>query len=391
MTFFRLLRSSSILEITLSLTLLLLLPGAGFAHASLCTPSFPLEQGKPLGWQGADAAYSIPLPDGRDVWIFGDTLFGANRVVNGQDPQMVHNSLGISTCRAGKWHLDYVIRRDVHIKALSYFSPTDPTHWYWALDGFYARGRLWVTLLCIRHPAKPAPAALDFETCGSDLAEVSHLNRDPHDWRVTVRPLVPDGIKAYPSATTVVSGKYAYLFALYESGTRPLLVTRVPIGKLSAAARSLEYLAEDGSWNPGFDPAKARHVMTRGSSELSIRYHQDRKQWFAVLVDPAGFSDKLLLRTAPDLTGPWTEGEVIAHIPEMQPGPQRDNNVFCYAGKEHPELENASELVLTYVCNTMAAPELARNFDIYHPQAIVIVPGSTATPSSLRAPQRPGW
>ena len=371
MTLFRSHRSSSGSASALRLTLLLLLSAAS-AHASLCKPSFPLEQGKPLGWQGADAAYSIPLPDGRDVWIFGDTLFGEHRVVNGQTPLMVHNSLGISTCQAGKWHLDYVIRRDASNKAVSYFSPTDSTHWYWALDGFYANGKLWVTLLCIRHPAKPAPAAFDFETCGSDLAEIDHIERDPHNWEVTVRPLVPDGVKAYPSATTVVSGQYAYLFALYESGTRPLVVTRVPLAKLTSAATSLEYLAEDGSWKPGLDPAKARQVMTHGSPELTIRYHPDRKQWLAVMVDPSGFSDKVLLRTAPDLTGPWSEGEVVSHIPEMLPGPGRDNNVFCYAGKEHPELETASELVLTYVCNTMAVPDLARNLNIYHPQVVVM-------------------
>ena len=39
-------------------------------------------------------------------------------------------------------------------------------------------------------------------------------------------------------------------------------------------------------------------------------------------------------------------------MPEMQPGPKRDTNVFCCAGKEHPELESSSDIVLTYVRNT---------------------------------------
>ena len=56
--------------------MLLLFANVRGAKASVCTPSFPLEHGKALGWQGADAAYSTPLPDGRDVWIFGDTLYG---------------------------------------------------------------------------------------------------------------------------------------------------------------------------------------------------------------------------------------------------------------------------------------------------------------------------
>lgn len=341
------------------------------AHASVCTPSFPLQSGKPLGWQGADAAYSIPLPDGRDVWIFGDTLYGPARAVQDNTPRMVHNSLGISICDAsGHWHLDYVIRHDATGDALSFFSPANPNHWYWAMDGFVANGDLWVTLLCVRHSTKPAPAAMDFETCGSDLAEVTHLNRDPLNWQVTIHPLVPDGASAYPSAAAVVYHGYAYLFALLETGTRPLLATRIPLDGLNTPGKHLQYLAADGRWKPGFDPAQAKQVMEHGSPELSIRYHPDLKQWIAIMVEPAGFSDNILLRTAPDLTGPWSEGRVIYHMPEMQTGPQRDKNVFCYAGKEHPEFETGSDLVFTYVCNTFNVPDLVSNLGIYHPQVV---------------------
>ena len=356
------------LGLLLVLVLSLLIPRAALAQR--CEPAFPLEAGQPLSWQGADAAYSIPLPDGRDVWIFGDTLYGPDRVVQGDQPRMVHNSLGVSTCAHGQWRLNYFVQHDAAGRALSYFSPDNPNQWYWALDGFYAKGELWVTLLCIRHPSKPAPAGFDFETCGSDLAQISGLKNDPLAWKVTIHPLVPDGVKAYPSATTVVHDGYAYLFAQYESGARPLLATRIALDKLNAPAANLEYLAKDGVWKRGFDPANAKEVMAHGSSELSIRYHPELKKWLALLVDPAWLSDKIILRSAPDLTGPWTEGSVLYRMPEMQPGPTHDKNVFCYAGKEHPELESGSDLLFTYVCNTMAVPELVTRHDIYHPQVI---------------------
>jgi len=345
---------------------------AAVAHGQTapCTAGFTLESGKRLGWQGADAAYSIPLPDGRDVWIFGDTLFGPERVVNGNEPRMVHNSLGISSCKGGKWHIDYIIRRDAAGKPLSFFSPTDAKRWYWALDGFYANGDLWVTLLCIQHPSTPAPTGFDFETCGSDLAQISGLDKDPQKWTVTVHPLVPNGVKAYPSATTVVHDGYAYLFAIYESGARPLVATRIALGKLKDPAANLEYLAADGTWKPGFDPTKAKPVMEKGSPELSIRYHPERRHWVAVMVDPALFSDKIVFRTAPELTGPWSESTTIYTMPEMQRGPRHDKNIFCYAGKEHSELESRSNLVFTYVCNTMSPPELVTRGDIYFPQVI---------------------
>lgn len=362
------------MRILRSVILLLLLTGSllPLCFARSCTPRFKLEQNNPLGWQGADAAYSIPLLDGRDIWIFGDTLYGKERLVNGHAPRMVHNSLGISTCDVeGNFHLQYVIRRAQN-KAESFFSPSNPDHWYWALDGFVLKGNLWITLLCIEHAKKPSPWAMDFATCGADLARVSHLDRDPQRWSVDYYPLVPDGVKAYPSATTVVDGKYVYLFALYESGTRPLLATRIPLTGLDNPKKNLEYLAADGQWKLGFDPAQAKPVMKTGSTELSIRYHSDLKKWLAVMLDPQGFSDKVILRSAPTLVGPWSQPQVIYHIPEMMPGPKRDNDTFCYAGKEHPEFEKQGDLVFTYVCNTMNVPKLATNYSIYYPQLVRI-------------------
>src|ERR1700689_1092140 len=94
---------------------------SGFAQGrdSACTPSFPLRP----PWLGDDAASSIPLPDGRDVWIFGDTLYGDQRVVTGEVPAMVHNSLGISRCENGQWNLDYAIKRDAKGNFDTFFKP----------------------------------------------------------------------------------------------------------------------------------------------------------------------------------------------------------------------------------------------------------------------------
>jgi hypothetical protein len=353
-----------------SLLMLLLCPCV-LAHAAgrSCTPQFPLQQGLARGWLGADAAYSIPLSDGRDVWIFGDTLFGQQRAVHDTTPTMVRNSIGISTCIDGHWKLDYVIRKDAEGRAADFFKAQHPNTWYWALDGFVSGKDLWVTLLCVRDtPAQSQ--AMAFESCGTDVARIVSPGPDPQHWKIDYFPLVPDGAHAYPSATAVVDGGYAYIFALMESGIRPLLATRIPLDGLSDPAGNLEYLANDGEWRKGFDPGKAMPVMQKGSPELSIRYHPDRKQWIAVMFEPDAFSSKIRLRTAPALTGPWTEGEVIYQVPEMEPqNPGYDKDTFCYAGKEHPEFERG-DLVFTYVCNTFDVPKLATNLNIYYPRVV---------------------
>ena len=338
-----------------------------------CTPAFPLQTGQAHGWLGADAAYSIPLSGGRDLWIFGDTLYGTERVVEGNVPQMVRNSIGVSTCRGGHWNIRYAIRHDAQGKPADFFHAQHPNTWYWALDGFRVGSDVWVTLLCIR--ATDDKSGMGFATCGSDLARIESPGSespgpDPQQWKITYFPLVADGVQAYPSATTVVDGHYADLFALDEQGSKPLIAARVPLSGMNDPQGNLEYLARDGQWQKGFKPADAQAVMTPGTSELSIRYHPELKRWLAIMFDPTPFSPKILLRSAPAATGPWTDGQTIYSVPETKPGtPGYDKDTFCYAGKEHPEFEHG-DLVFTYVCNTFSVPKLASNLNIYFPRVI---------------------
>jgi hypothetical protein len=328
-----------------------------------------MQSGDRVGWLGADVAFSIPLPDGRDIWIFGDTLYGEKRVVNSNVPVMVRNSIGVSTCGPdGKWRIEYAIRRDSSGKADDYFRTSRPKTWYWAMDGFRVNQDVWVTLLCVR--ATNSASAMGFETCGSDLARISNPGPDPQKWKIRYFPLVPDGAHAYPSATTVVVDDFVDLFAIDEKGSKPLLVTRIPLAGLGDPRGHLEYLSKDDAWKPGFDPSDAKPAMAQGSSELSIRYHPEMKKWLAVMFAPEPFSRDILLRSAPTPVGPWTNDKVIYSVPEKTPGNTKyDKDTFCYAGKEHPEFEHG-DLVFTYVCNTFAVPKLATELSIYFPQTI---------------------
>jgi len=109
-----------------------------------------------------------------------------------------------------------------------------------------------------------------------------------------------------------------------------------------------------------------------------VRYHPELKEWLALLVDPDIYSAKVLLRTSPSLIGPWTQGELIYHIPELKKdSPGYDADTYCYAGKEHPEFEGKDELVFTYVCNTMKPQKLIKETNLYFPKVVRMkMPGS---------------
>jgi hypothetical protein len=333
-----------------------------------CVPSFPFQQ----QWQGADAAYSIPLQDGRVAWIFGDTLYGDERLVTGKEPRMVHNTIGISACKDGKWKIDYTIKNDAKGKPDSFFKPQQNNGtYYWALDGIERNQELWITLVCVRNAPNSDAFALGFEICGTDLAHVTGLESDPQNWKVAYFPLVAEAVHANPSASALIEGDYLYIYALYEGGSRPQILTRIPLQGLGDPKKNLQYLGADDKWHDGIEPARAKVIMKTGASEMSVRYHPELKKWIAVMVDPQIFSDKVILRSSPSLIGPWTDGEVIYRVPILQKSdPKYDADTFCYAGKEHPEFEQRGELLFTYVCNTMKPKKLPAEANIYFPKVV---------------------
>ncbi|OLR89971.1 DUF4185 domain-containing protein [Actinokineospora bangkokensis] len=58
------------------------------------------------------------------------------------------------------------------------------------------------------------------------------------------------------------------------------------------------------------DPFLARPVLPGPVAELSVRYSPRAGRWLAMHLDEA--RSVIVLRTAPELTGPWSPGEVVA-------------------------------------------------------------------------------
>jgi hypothetical protein len=291
--------------------------------------------------------------------------------MGGEDPRMVRNSIGVSTCSGGQWSIRYYIRRNPSGKPVDFFQSPEQDHWYWAMDGFMNNGTLYITLLCIHHQAKTPTDPYGFGTCGADLARVTDLERDPQDWTFQYFRLAAPETRAFPSATAVVYGEYAYIFALDEKpSTRPLILTRIPLAHLDSAEESIEYYAQDGYWKSGFVPSDAAAVMRTGSSELSVRYHPELKKWVAILVDPTG-TGVILARTADKIEGPWTDGRVLYHLPELtEDSREKHPNWICYAGKEHVEFSKPTRASVTYVCNSLVPRELLGEPDLYVPKVV---------------------
>lgn len=72
-------------------------------------------------------------------------------------------------------------------------------------------------------------------------------------------------------------------------------------------ARAYQYWTGDG-WHAG-DPYRAAPVLTGPVGELSVAHNDHFGQWFALHLDE--YRAAIVLRRAAELTGPWSEGEVV--------------------------------------------------------------------------------
>jgi hypothetical protein len=377
-----------------------------FASQAECLPGFPDED----GWYGADAAYSLALPDsdGRSsLWLFGDSFVARPDSPEGRSFPFVHNSIGLSHCGAdGRWSLETFWGEDREGQPRGFFVPDASTDWvqgalarsdappyYWPLDGFVIDDVLFVGLLRVIHSEPRGPFNLPFRLAGVDLARISNFRAPPSDWRIEISTL-SDERDAFPGTAFVVTPDFLYAFAFLDGGDgrAPRMLSRLGRDALDEwradLSGSLETLASDGNWRAGFDSRGAAILMPDDASEMSIHFDPGRRLWVAVYSDLSPRSEAhpevaIRARSAVALVGPWSEPADLAIVPETTPGHARsgDKNLFCYAGKAHAQFSTATELVVTYVCNLYARePEeayvvlerLRESPDLYRPRALSI-------------------
>ncbi|MGH9470917.1 MAG: DUF4185 domain-containing protein, partial [Terriglobia bacterium] len=349
---------------------------------------FPYQQ----GWLGADGAYSVPLGGDRILWIFGDTFIGAPGATSRKHATgFIHNSIAISTC-PGKVNCTFWY----HWQRMNTPNPrpmffTGTGGWFWPMDGFVDRGTLYVALMQMHSTGTGGP--FGFAYSGVQLASIHNYAALPSQWSVTYQKLntggsaipgvsiiVEDALHGNPDSSTPRGADYVYFFTLVGSSTPAmhLSLLRLPRRELHKAARpgkaAWEYLASDSTWRPWAEtatvlPGDSAAVFRPGATEMTVRYHSSTHQWIAVY--PGGLANAAYYSLSPAMTGPWGPAKKLYAYPEMEPAnPNYTPNVFCYAAKEHVELEAPEQLFFTYACNSSREGEVIGNMNLYHPVVV---------------------
>lgn len=287
------------------------------------------------GWTGADAAYSVPLGDGRTLWLFGDTFFGpvSEEGVRGVGTRMARNSVALQGSSL--------------VFLEQPFAPPDEQGWLWPLDGLSSgpdRAQVFLQQFVEVRAGDP----FGFRSVGLWLADVEVSGASV---RVLEYHRVPFA-GAWGSAIATADG-WVYL---YGASDGPLRVARVPVGRLASFG---EWRFWDGS---GWSPVATGCVVAQGvSNELSV--HQGRDGW-VMISGNAGLESQVLRRTAPAPEGPWSAAEVLFTAPEAGDG------VWAYNAKAHPELSDERGLLVSYNVNALDPERVLRDGDLYRPRFV---------------------
>jgi hypothetical protein len=334
-----------------------------------CTPKFPIKD----GWFGGDGEISVPLRPEVTLWMFGDSLVGGKNTVSRKDSIMIANTVALMRCSSeGESNIQYYWNNAGTSHPEPIFQSFTGRYKYWPQDAFMVGNDLYAVLAKIGLRIGAAPDELfNFTHLGLTLAKIADpCSTSPDRWKIQLFPWSQIfGLQEW--SLGVVDGNYLYFFVHNDKQEKSM--ARIPIDYIEQPEGHIEHLTEEGGWKVN-TPAEQRRIMFTGDAGNSISYYKDLKEWIMVC-GPGYLTNKIRIRTAPKLTGPWSLEKVVYECPEQTPGSSEyDKDNFCYEARAHSQFYDREnrKLLITYDCNVSDYSKLISNTDKYTARVIRI-------------------
>lgn len=301
-------------------------------------------------WLGADAALSVPLGEGRTVWLFGDTFIATSDAHARVESKLVRNTVAIQTGVDPRVaSMTFHWRQDSDNSPAAFFPKSGP-HWYWPGHGIrLAEGPLVIFLYAM---VATGDEIFNFKTDGYTIVVIDNPDDSPALWNLRMANSPPSSFDAVPGTAVVREGAYIVALAIRQAGVHTGALVRYPTDLLvqGDVTHAEWWAGEAHGWVPeaALGTAGPTFVLADAGAEGSL--HWDERSGSFIHIASYGFGASTIgLRTAPALTGPWSSPIVVYRPPESK-GPRP----FVYAAKAHPELvgPNAADLIITYATNS---------------------------------------
>jgi hypothetical protein len=299
------------------------------------------------GWTGADASWSVALPDGRIAWLFGDTFIGGvddQRCRDRRAPQ-VHNSLVVQNTDGS---MQTVVGGTADAPE-ALVPGNGPLDWYWPGPPIIAEGALQVPMA---HIIRTGRRDWDFKAIGTALAA---FDLDDLHLRSIRSLTTPPEVNMASAAVTTRRFTFIYGTRDYPDGHKDAYVARVRAGRLSDPWTFWNGTA----WTP--DPVGAAPVARGVSNQFSVI--RTTTGWRLVTQVP--MQRQIVALVGRNAGGPWTSEGVIAEVPEIP-------NAFTYNATIHREFSANGWWILGFNVNGRDMEHVWGDADLYKPRFLQI-------------------
>lgn len=313
-------------------------------------------------WSGADRTASLPLPDGRLLWLFSDTFLGPVGPGHSRPrtSPFINNSAVVQ--RDGR------LERTVHGG-----TPQDPAalvptgvagEFYWVGDAT-VHGEGDVHAIYNRY-RRTGGGGLDFTLLGSALATFSL----PDLTLTGVRPLPLSDRIAWGSEL-LADGGHTYIYGSEAvEGMKFAHVARVSGTDLGGA---WQFWTGSG-WSP--EESASRRLLSGVGTAYGVQRVGDR-YLLVTHENNLMFSPDFVAYTAPSPTGPFEGPDYLFRAPET------DDGDIVYDAHLHPDLSRPGRLLMSYNVNSLDAEKMYSDVRVYRPRFVEV--GWPRTPPDPKA------
>lgn len=316
---------------------------------------------------GQDAVSSVPLAGGSTFWIFGDTIEGPFDSIRGFELTEVLSNTGaivpIQDLSSGVTDFRYLATPDGS-RARQLIPFITPEHKarqrLWAIHGAQVGDQLYLYY----HKITMDPTRDVFETFTLDGMGVAKAGPDYRFERLTA----PDGSREWwkgdePGFGVWVQphGDHLYLWGsiqpaskssgdLYLARVRPEEIENLSAYEYLVQAPTLAEPDLTPRWSATFSPTAC--LFSDVPNEMSSSWNEHLGAFISLTTYRR--DNQLVIRTAPELTGPWSEPQVF-----FRPAKTLPDSLFN-AGKEHPEFarDGGKVTYMTFIDSSVYVPHL---------------------------------
>ncbi|MCD6384679.1 DUF4185 domain-containing protein [Candidatus Sumerlaeota bacterium] len=329
------------------------------------------------GYIGADAALSIPLSDGRILWVFGDTLIGTQKHGKRKVTAMPRNTIAIqSPGPARPENIEWFLTNRKGEPADFFTLPAEEhNRWFWPGTGICINGELFLFGYGVTY-AKRECEALSFRVLNSWVMRVRDTSRHPYDWQIEPIPIPRPLDNVWFCSSCLLESPFLYLLGvMFLPGLPSFKITsavlaRVRVEELFKKEHTYTFEYWCNADKSQYWSSDAYHLATLyqpGVTECSIFYDAPRERYLATTYNPR--NAEFYITTAPSLTGPWSPPALIFREQNAKPVHAH----LFYTLRMHPHLRaNEDEMILTYVVNTRSISDLLEKCDVYYPRFLRI-------------------